>query len=236
MAQAKTRAGKRDSAKALRIVDVSLRRIGATPRDRLKWLFDFANADFDQLYDEEKIALGYELSTLVALKAMGTFKSEFIKAKGRPPDLKEFPPQTFTIGISESLLRDAQADLKKRLAQLFSDEGENAGIWPVPIPTALFYRRHTPLDAKRVGLTLSADVNGSGPDATKKNIIYLFTDIIGNAQHLLRACAECHTPFMPVRRQEYCSVKCSQRVRDRKRKPRPSRQAPGGKNVNRSRN
>src|SRR5687767_14508464 len=37
-------------------------------------------------------------------------------------------------------------------------------------------------------------------------------------QGMLRARAECTTPFTPIKRQEYCSTKCSQKARDRRRK------------------
>lgn len=41
-------------------------------------------------------------------------------------------------------------------------------------------------------------------------------DALRDAQFKFRLCPECKRPFVPVRRQAYCSARCSQAVRTRK--------------------
>jgi hypothetical protein len=43
-------------------------------------------------------------------------------------------------------------------------------------------------------------------------------NLLLSAGENLLACAECGKPFVRERRQEYCSERCSQRVRNRRRR------------------
>lgn len=204
------RKSRRPSTPEFQKLELSLKRIGNTPVQRLKWLLDFANTDLDMLYEEQRHALAYETSALSLVCTSENLVSNF-----RFGHINEELPQIPLKQIPDTLLRDVHADLNTGLKQLFSDNPDSGGVWELPLPTRMSLTRQSPLDAKRSRISLRFQFRD---DDTKRAVLYSFADTIRDAESLLRACAECHKPFIPVRRQEYCSTKCSQKARDGRRK------------------
>jgi hypothetical protein len=59
-------------------------------------------------------------------------------------------------------------------------------------------------------------VYGEEKDAILGGVV----NLLFQAGEHLRACVECHRPFVARKRQIYCSPQCSQRVRDRRKRQR----------------
>ena len=78
--------------------------------------------------------------------------------------------------------------------------------------------RQSPAGAKKTRFNLQWQANDE-----RTAILHGVMTLKIEAGDALKACAECHKPFVARKRQIYCAPLCSQKVRDRKRPPRPSR-------------
>jgi hypothetical protein len=191
---------------AVAIRKLALARIGDTPQKRLAWLLWFMNTDLTVLREEEQVALGYDLMSLW-LTLEGT-------------DNVEFSPSVPSLSIyrmDQGELSEIQKWIKDGFRSLFSEKPRR---WIFPAPEGIKLVRKSPLNAKRSDLTLVTVVpmilGTGGP--RRRSIELAILEIVFGGRDLLRACSECGSPFIPVRRQEYCSTKCSQKARDRRRK------------------
>jgi hypothetical protein len=79
--------------------------------------------------------------------------------------------------------------------------------WPLPTAYTYVTRRlpGAPIELRSEGRTI---------DGVRSGVVNL---LLAAGENLL-ACAECGAPFVRERRQEYCSERCSQRVRNRRRR------------------
>jgi hypothetical protein len=176
--------------------DLARRRVGEKPEERLRWLLQFVRTDLNLLHPEERRALAYDLRALLTPTNIGA---------------REFRSSVLTPEEDDSLVEQLHAEIKRGLTNLLSEE--NSG-WTFKQPDYVAICRSTKLNAKRIGFIKKVHFAApSGKDA----ILNAVMDIILESGDLMRACSECKSPFVPVRRQEYCSIKCSQRARDRRR-------------------
>jgi hypothetical protein len=79
--------------------------------------------------------------------------------------------------------------------------------WPLPSTYAFLTRRKP-----------AGPVEFIGEGATIDNVRWAVVNLLLSAGENLLACRECGEPFVRERRQKYCSERCSQKVRDRKRR------------------
>jgi hypothetical protein len=183
---------------AAAITELVLARIGDTPAKRLAWLLKFMNTDLTLLREQERVALGYDLQSLW----LGVDEPKVTPSVGYG-----------THRMDRSELSDIQKWVKDGFATLFSDKSNR---WSYPAPVGIRLVRQSPLDAKRSDLRLVTFLPAR--EGLRQSIELAILHIVFAGKNLLRACSECKSPFVPVRRQEYCSVKCSQKARDRRRK------------------
>jgi hypothetical protein len=189
--------------------DLAQDRVGKKPIERLRWLIDFAKKPVSSLDPGERIPLGYELRAI----ASGSPKSEKSRAasEGRA-SIQSLGP------LDDALIREIHTEIQNGLKRVFSEGSPGSGGWNFNLPDLFNVYRTSPLKSKRIAFgTLSQFGLGREKDA----ILYGVADILLDNQRMLRACAECTSPFIPVRRQEYCSTSCSQKARDRRRKKKP---------------
>ena len=197
--------GRAVSAKKIRqdaegVQKVVRARIGDTPVKRLAWLLRFMNTDLELLRKEEQTALGFDLQTLWLTV-----------------DAPEQAPPVGTWIMDRTELSETQKWIKDGLTALFS---EKPNRWIFPAPQEMRLVRKSALDAKRSDIALvPVWPMPSDFDGQRRNIKLAILYIVLAAKDSLRLCSECKSPFIPVRRQEYCSPKCSQKARDRKRRP-----------------
>lgn len=195
-------------------------RLGETPAERLRWLLEFKDRDLNRLHPEEREALGYDLEAFIEHSGSGVITGY------------DFEP------IPSGLVSEIQAKVIEGFANLFQKthiafDGNTSNlieIWDFPRPAQVFLKRTSPDNAKRstieLGMSLFRRREGRDDEPRffvdpKTAILYGILNTIRESGDLLRLCSECKSPFIPVRRQEYCSTKCSQKARDRRRNKKP---------------
>ena len=164
-------------------------RVGLVPEQRLRWLLDFGNLGPDSVSAEQRASAVQEAGAFMMIQeADPAFRLR----------LRSWPPPVDA--LTEAEVWSAQQWLKKGLDRL--GQGEKWNFTP---------RVSYELDA-HVGL-LWARLRANSRLEQFKALAY---DALRDARFNFRICPECRRPFVPVRRQAYCSARCSQAVRTRK--------------------
>ena len=165
-------------------------RLGDSPESQLKWILDFAKKDLQKTRPEERVALGYDLRGLIS----GNWS--WNTNVGPMPD---------------PTLRRLHSEITEGLKGLFNQPQKE---WNFPPPSIISVNRFNPLDAPDIRFITRYE----GDERTA--ILSGVLGILQKAKENLRACKRCKTPFVRVRRQEYCSEKCSQKKRNEDKKSR----------------
>ncbi len=168
--------------------DLAVRRLGATVKDRLRWVVhEFARRDLAIARPEELVALGYDLRALTP--PVGTVTSS------------EHSPLPVTA------IKQLHADVNLGLRQLLSADSTGlAGGWPLPPPKGV---RIVRLGGYFMLVQESRDEHAS--------ILAAIAELIVRAGADLRACTECGRAFVRTGRRMFCEERCSMRIRNRKR-------------------
>jgi hypothetical protein len=166
--------------------------VGVEPEARLRWLLDFGNLDSASLSAEQRAAVIQEARAFVILQQLDP------AIRGR---MRSWSPA------------DAAPDV-------LSD----AEVWSVQrwLKQGLDLLRRNQKWSFRPRVTYELDAHGglfwtrmrSSPH--REQFKALAYDAFRDARFKFRLCPECKRPFVPVRRQAYCSARCSQAVRTRK--------------------
>jgi len=176
-------------------------RVGVDPETRLRWLLGFGKLDPVSLTAAQRAAMLQEARAFVMLQEIDP------ALRGR---MRSWPPP---IDATPNVLtRDeawsAQLWLKNGLDLLSRSEKWN--FKP---------RVEYELDAYKGRLWTRLRANSH-----LEQFKALAYDALHDARFKFRLCPECKRPFVPVRRQGYCSARCSQALRTRKwRKAHPER-------------
>ena len=174
--------------------EMAVRRMGRTSEDRLRWLVsDFATKDLDALRAEELTALGYDLRQLLS-PPWGVSR----RHGPLPPDDVRRIQREVAKGL-RILSRERRTNL---------DEG-----WELPSGTDRVVPWFSGDEGKR---NRAFTIRSSGDEYTV--IIRGIANLIVKAGSRLRECERCQTPFVAVKRQEYCGSACSQQARDQRKR------------------
>ncbi len=156
-----------------------------TPEEQVRWVLQFAREDLSHLSATERVARGYRLRVL-----------------GQP--LHPVAIEGACEPMPEARLRELQADIATGLRTLLTE-----GKWGLPDIT---YHSpeldHVPSRGKRPA-KLSLTSCGREPEV----ILHQVAALVLFCGSPLKACARCQRPFLPNKRQIYCSLACSQAVR-----------------------
>ena len=168
-------------------------RVGIEAEPRLRWLLRFGELDLDSLTDQQREAVRLEARAFLALQE--------VEPAVRRQLLRFPPPTAATPGmLTQAETRSMHSWLRKGLGRLRVSE-----TWEFA-PRVRYQ-----LDAYR-GLLFSRLRANSRVEQFKA----LAYDAFRDARFRFRLCPECSRPFVPVRRQSYCSSACSQAWRTRK--------------------
>ena len=172
--------------------ELAVRRTGRTREERLRWVVsEFARKDLDVLRPEELVALGYDLRQLMS-----------------PPWGTRRPHGP----LPGEVVRRVQRDVKNGLRALLNERRSPATRgWDLPAGTDRLIRWSAPGSKKA---TFALRSSGDEYTVIMRGVAHL----VINAGAGLRACKECQSPFLAVKRQEYCEPTCGQRARDRRKK------------------
>jgi hypothetical protein len=176
-------------------------RVGVEPEARLRWLLGFGNLDTVSLTTAHCAEVLQEARAFVILQDV----DPPLRAR-----MRSYPPPTDKRPnvLTGEEVWSAQLWLKEGLDLLKRSEKWNFA------PHVQYE-----LDAHR-GLFWTR-LRASSRLERFKALAY---DALRDARFKFRLCPECKRPFVPVRRQAYCSARCSQAVRTRKwRKAHPAK-------------
>ena len=174
--------------------ELAVRRMGGTREERLRWVVaEFAIKDLDALRPDELRALGYDLRQLLS-PPWG------VRRKRGP--------------LPSDEVRRIQRDVVKGLRILTQERrATQPEEWELPPGTD----RLVPwVSGDGTARKRQFTIRSSGDEYTiiLRGIAYL---IVTAGEHL-RACRQCQTPFVAVKRQEYCTTACSQQARDQRKR------------------
>jgi hypothetical protein len=168
-------------------------RVGVDPEARLRWLLDFGNLDRASLTAAQRAAVLQEARAFVVLQEVDP---ALRRTMGSWPEPTDATPNVLTRGEAWS----AQRWLKEGLDLLRQSKKWNFKPrveYELDAPAGLFWARMT-------------------ANSRLEHFKALAYDAFRDARFKFRRCPECQRPFVPVRRQEYCSARCSQAARTRK--------------------
>jgi hypothetical protein len=168
-------------------------RIGVEPTARLRWLLRFGNLDPDSLAVKLPAAVLQEARAFIVLQEVDPGLRAQMQSYPAPTD------ETPNV-LTEDEARQAQQWLNKGLGSL--SRGEKWNFAP---------RVAYELEVRKRLFWVRVRAN-SRLEHFKASAYEVFRD--GRFQ--FRLCPRCARPFVPVRRQTYCSAACSQAVRTRK--------------------
>jgi hypothetical protein len=168
-------------------------RVGLVPEPRLRWLLAFGNLDAAKLNAAQRAAAVQEARAFMLIQETEPDVRPLLRAW--PPPRDDTPKV-----LSDSEVWTAQHWLKQGLDSLRRGE-----LWDF-VP-----RIRYEMDAHKGRFWVRLRAN-SRLDLFKA-LVY---DALRDARFSVRHCPECKRAFVPVRRQAYCSARCSQAVRTRK--------------------
>jgi hypothetical protein len=162
----------------------------ATPKQRLEFVVEFIDKNLGDLSPSESDLQGYNLRALMFVN--GGFAT---RVKVGP----------MGVAAVAQLQRSLQAMLKALMSE--------TGCFSLGPGETLIVSRTTPLSAKRTKFRIVHQT----PDETLA-ILHGFLSVLSEAGEVLRACKRCGKPFIGRRRQDYCSINCSQITRNETKK------------------
>jgi len=162
------------------------------PVQTMRWILALAGQDLNRLRREELTALTWDLLGLIVLYARGWHI--------------EWTPGIPLPKVDLSKLQIEVAGGLKALVQK-----ADVALWPES--TQQTASLASKWDAEARTHRYRVMWGGSDRDA----IIAAIWNVIVEVGDKLRSCTECGTPFVAVKRQEYCTPSCSQRARIRRR-------------------
>jgi hypothetical protein len=167
-------------------------RVGFAPEQRLRWLLDFGSLDPDALTGLERSAVVEEVRAFVIVQRVDPAIRHQMRSWPSPRD-----------GTPEVMTRDevwsAQAWLKR-------------GIELLKLSKRWNFRPQITYELDAYNNMFWARMRATSRLELFKALAY---DALRDARYKVRRCPECKRPFVPVRRQRYCSSRCSQAVRTR---------------------
>jgi hypothetical protein len=169
-------------------------RLGS-PKNTLQWFLEFKDMDLKALSPTERELIGY---TLLAANEIS-----------RDAFVTEYSAKL----MDAEIMHGVQAEIKAALWCLFKRTGKYEASYAAKGRFGVFLHRLSPVDAKEGRFRISFR------QVDKSDIAIMgFVKTVQQAGKDLRTCARCKTPFVATKRQEYCSTKCSQIVRNEKKK------------------
>jgi hypothetical protein len=169
-------------------------RVGLAPEERLRWLLNFGNLEPASLNAARRAAAVQEARAFLMVEQVDPEVRPLLRAWPPP---KDDTPKVLTVDEVWA----AQRWLMEGLELL-----RRTGRWDFAA------RVRYELDLHR-GLMLWARLRSNSRLEQFKALAY---NALREARFWFRLCPECQRPFVPVRRQAYCSAGCSQAVRTRK--------------------
>jgi hypothetical protein len=178
--------------------DLAIRRLGATPKDQLRWLVhEFARRALALTRPEELIALGYDLRALAA----------------PPGTLTRSRHAPLPIAAIKRIHDDVNAGLQRLLSSESADLTKGGWEFSPPARVRVVRRGEFFLWVR------------DSQDEVASILAAIGELIVRAGSGELRACRECQRPYIRTGRRRFCDERCSMRARNRKRPRKKKRTA-----------
>jgi hypothetical protein len=204
---------------------------GTDNKQWIKWLLDFYGQDLDRLTSAQQDKLNRQITIFSNLPTglhLNTEGTHLLRTSrpGIGTGWREFSKR-----LSLRQLKFIQQKLRECLAHLMPEdipEHENGEIvvrtWDIPVSINKIQLSRADYRVRPKGdhTKYQGDQSPIGKFrrmflGDMENMFWpAVAEILENDGFLLRRCEECNTIFLKTKRQQYCSRKCSQRVRTRK--------------------
>jgi hypothetical protein len=168
-------------------------RVGLDPEERLRWLLDFGSLDQASLNKAKRSAVVEQVRAFVVLQQVDPEIRDRLRFSPAPRDTTPNAMTEEEVWLAQGWLSEGLKLLKKGQKWRF-------------VPHITYE-----LDAYK-GM-FWARMSATSRIEIFKAVAY---DALRDARFKFRRCLECQRPFVPVRRQRYCSSRCSQAIRTRK--------------------
>ena len=187
------------TAAASQSIQRSREHIVGSDEVRARWLLDFAFRDLKLLSPGDWLNLFTELQAFLSSRG-------FVYGRIAHDEIER--------AVLEPEVRRVQKWLRSSLMRLVLNEGSTWRIEPKVSFNFIFHRDQGLTDWSFPG----------GASAVQDLFRFRAYETLRSQAHRFRSCLECRRPFIVRKRQEYCSVRCSQTLRTRKfRSKRPKR-------------
>jgi len=197
--QGGVRRGRTATAAASQSIQRSREHIVGSDEVRARWLLDFAFRDLKLLSPGDWLNLFTELQAFLSSRG-------FVYGRIAHDEIER--------AVLEPEVRRVQKWLRSSLMRLVLNEGSTWRIEPKVSFNFIFHRDQGLTDWSFPG----------GASAVQDLFRFRAYETLRSQAHRFRSCLECRRPFIVRKRQEYCSVRCSQTLRTRKfRSKRPKR-------------
>jgi hypothetical protein len=190
----------------------ALRRVGASVERQLGWLLDLAHIDYERLGERERRGVGQELFLFLLLRPLNDAPARLVRAY-----VETIPLQAILEGVPgspermlpEKQTKEAHAWLSQGIASIETGRSFN---FDLEIKSAV--RLWSPTARQRQTLRISEQPSVS--DVLTRFAARTY-ETLSAGKSVIRRCAECQHLFVPAHAlQNYCSQRCSQRIRTRK--------------------
>jgi len=173
---------------------LAAQRMGKTPAELLRWVVTFAQEDLTSKRPEELVALGYDLRMLPHLVKEQVAGVTRIWQRTLGP-------------MPEATLQVIHHYIAEGLRTLMGGRP-----WKLPGPFLVY--RSSPEGSAKTQFSSGWGAARQEDEAILAAVVRLVLEHGGK----LRACPVCRRIFVSTRRQRYCDTRCSQRVRNQRRK------------------
>ena len=168
-------------------------RVGWAPEERLRWLLDFGSLDRASLNKAKRLAVVEQVRAFVVLQQLDPEVRGRLRFLPAPQDTTPNVMTEDEVWLAQGWLSEGLELLKKGQKWRFAPHI----AYELDAYKGMFWARMSA--TSRIELF--------------KAMAY---DALRDARLKFRRCLECQRPFVPVRRQRYCSLRCSQAIRTRK--------------------
>jgi hypothetical protein len=171
-------------------------RLGDTPEKVLQWVLRFVSRDLTALLPGERSNLAWDLRALSVYARNWHFEWK----------LDEPMPQVDLLELQRELGEGIGAIVRAHETPTLP-----IGLLPSRWPRSVEQRATLISRAEPQSKGRRYWILWEGQD--REAIVAAIWNIIIDVGNKLRACAECRSPFIAIKRQEYCTPACSQRAR-----------------------
>lgn len=181
--------------------------MGLTVTDRLQIIIDFARMDLDRLRPGDWLNLREDLTAFVLGEYAHGRWSDGDALRHRGQDTKGLVVSYIEGPWPHEMTAEALKDLQRDVRMALTERGTIQG------PGGVFEQVHLFATWPQVKLASFgsgfAEIQATARDGVLFVLALLLYALPANA---LRSCPECGTPFVRVRKQQYCSRRCTNRA------------------------